>query len=97
MVTNTEVCDQSERNVLKEKKTLISQANRLQRFSFALSNSFDFWKTTVFSDESKLNIFGSDGRRMMWRKPNEALKIKNIKPTVKHGGGSVMVLGSMTA
>ena len=62
MVTNTEVYNERVRNVLKEhningsaKKNLL-QANRPQRFSFDLANknkSFDFWKTVVFSEESK--------------------------------------------
>ena len=34
---------------------------------------------------------------MVWIHPKEALKIKNIRPTVNHGGGSVMVWGSMLA
>ncbi|GFV74315.1 transposable element Tc1 transposase [Trichonephila clavipes] len=44
----------------------------------------------LFSDESKFNIFGSDGRRTVWRNPNTALDPKNLHPTVKHGGVSVM-------
>ena len=32
-----------------------------------------------------------------WRKPNEALNIKNIRPTIKHGGSSVMVCGCLSA
>ena len=31
----------------------------------------------------------------VWRKPNEALTIKNISCSVKHGGGSVMMWGAM--
>ena len=27
-------------------------------------------------DESKFQVFGSDGRIMIWRKPNEKLKLK---------------------
>ncbi|GFV99809.1 transposable element Tc1 transposase [Trichonephila clavipes] len=49
----------------------------------------NFWKNVIFSDESKFNIFGSDGRRTVWRKPNTALDPKNLHPTVKHGGVSV--------
>ncbi|CAK9813094.1 Transposable element Tcb2 transposase [Anthophora quadrimaculata] len=30
---------------------------------------------------------------MVWRKVNEVLKIKNLKPTVKHGGGNVIIWG----
>ncbi|GFW22371.1 transposable element Tcb1 transposase [Trichonephila clavipes] len=45
----------------------------------------NFWKKVIFSDESKFNIFGSDGRRTVWRKPNTVLDPKNLHPTVKHG------------
>lgn len=103
------VCDETVRRVVRanningrvaRKKPFISEVNRQKRLAFAelhKSKPFDFWKTVIFSDESKYKIFGSDGRRMVWRKPNEALNIKNIKPTVKHGGGSVMVWGCMSA
>ncbi|GFW61065.1 uncharacterized protein TNCV_4872751 [Trichonephila clavipes] len=47
-----------------------------------------FWNEVIFSDESKFNIFGSDGRRMVRRKPNTS---HHTIPTVKHGGESVMV------
>ncbi|GFT39113.1 transposable element Tc1 transposase [Trichonephila clavipes] len=57
----------------------------------------NFWKKVIFSDESKFNIFGSDGRRTVWRKPNTALDPKNLHPTVKHGGVSVMVWGRMAS
>ena len=56
-----------------------------------------FWDKVIFSDESKFNIFGSDGQNYMWRKPNTELAIRHLHQTVKHGGGSVMVCGCMTA
>ncbi|GBL80063.1 Spectrin beta chain [Araneus ventricosus] len=38
-----------------------------------------------------------DGRRTVWRKPKTALDPKSLRPTVKHGGGSVMVWGCMAS
>ncbi|GFY24670.1 transposable element Tc1 transposase [Trichonephila clavipes] len=54
-------------------------------------------KKALNCDESKFNIFGSDGRRMVWRKPNTSHHPKYTIPTAKHAGGSVMVWGRMTA
>ncbi|GFU25039.1 transposable element Tcb2 transposase [Trichonephila clavipes] len=54
---------------------------------------------TEIGDESKFNIFGSDGHSTVWRKPrtNTALDPKSLHLTVKHGGGSVMVWGCMAS
>ncbi|GFW90045.1 transposable element Tc1 transposase [Trichonephila clavipes] len=86
------------------KKPLIGKRNRVKRLKFAKEHilkrtkSFQrFWNEVIFSDESKFNIFGSDGRRMVWRKPNTSHHPKHTIPTVKHGGGSVMVWGCMAA
>ncbi|GBM54333.1 Transposable element Tc1 transposase [Araneus ventricosus] len=54
-------------------------------------NDISFWESVIFVDESKFNIFGSDGRKTVWRKPNEELNPKNLWPTVKHGGRGIMV------
>ncbi|GFX78499.1 transposable element Tc1 transposase [Trichonephila clavipes] len=82
------------------KKPFISLKNQKKRLDFAKTHQLktdNFWKKVIFSDESKFNIFGSDGRRTIWRKPNTALDPKNLRPTVKHGGGSVMVWGCMAS
>ncbi|GFV46209.1 transposable element Tc1 transposase [Trichonephila clavipes] len=75
------------------KKPLIGKRNRVKRLKFAKEHILkpqQFWNEVIFSDESKFNIFGSDGRRMVWRKPNTSHHPKHTIPTVKHGGGSVM-------
>ncbi|GBM05993.1 Transposable element Tc1 transposase [Araneus ventricosus] len=56
-----------------------------------------FWESVIFVDESKFNIFGSNGRITVCRKPNEELNPKNLLPTVKDGGGGIMVWGCFAA
>jgi len=50
-------------------------------------------KRIIFTDESKFNLFYSDGKISVWREPGSGLKPENLNKTVKHGGGSVMVWG----
>ncbi|GFS82309.1 transposable element Tcb1 transposase [Trichonephila clavipes] len=82
------------------KKPFIRLQNQKKHLEFAKTHQLktdNFWKKVIFSDESKYNIFGSDGRRTVWRKPNTTLDPKNLRPTVKQGGGSVMVWGCMAS
>ncbi|GFV38903.1 transposable element Tcb1 transposase [Trichonephila clavipes] len=86
------------RNVLHKKnltgrkarqKPFISKQNQKVRREFAKKHEnkdFSYWKQVLFIDESKFNIFGSDGQPYVWRKSNEELRSQNLKPTVKHGG-----------
>ncbi len=57
----------------------------------------DYWNHVLWSDESKINLFGSDCVKRVWRQPGEDYKDTCILPTVKHGGGSVMVWCCMSA
>lgn len=82
------------------RKPLIVPRNATKRVKFArdhISKPQTFWDSILWTDESKFNVFGSDGRRRVWRYPKEALNPKNLNPTVKHGGGSVMVWGCMAS
>ncbi|GFW30265.1 transposable element Tc1 transposase [Trichonephila clavipes] len=84
--------------VARKKKPLIGKRNRVKRLCVKFAKEHilkprQFGNEVIFSDESKFNIFGSDGRRMVWRKPNTSHHPKHTIPTVKHGGGSVMVWG----
>ncbi|KAG1481916.1 hypothetical protein G6F54_013679 [Rhizopus delemar] len=56
----------------------------------------DDWRRVVFSDETKVNIWGSDGCKYYWSRPGDPLKPHHIDVTVKHGGGSLMMWGCMT-
>ena len=82
------------------KKPYVSKVNRQKRVDFAkqhLKEDNDFWNSIIFSDESKFNILGPDGNKKVWRKANKELDPKNMRGTVKHGGGSVLVWGCMAA
>jgi transposase len=82
------------------KKPLISRANRLKRLQFArtfIGKPEHFWNSIIWSDESKFNLCGSDGNCRVWRTPSEAFSQRCILPTMKHGGGSIMVWGCMAA
>lgn len=78
------------------KKPLLSAKNRLARLEFAKAHlhwGMEEWKRVCFSDESKYNLFNSDGIRYVRRPPGHRMDPKFTKPTVKHGGGSVIVWG----
>lgn len=106
--SNTTFCLQTVRNVIhkfnyygrvQRRKPFISEVNRKKRLQFAktyINEDLEFWKNVIFSDESKFNIFGSDGRKYVWRKPNTEFQARHVRPTVKHGGGSVLVWGCMS-
>ena len=57
----------------------------------------DYWDSILWSDETKINVFGTDGFKTVWRHKGEEYKEKCMVPTVKHGGGSVLMWGCMSA
>ncbi len=61
-----------------------------------LAKSMNYWNHVLWSDESKVNLFDSDGVQHVWRRPGEEYHENCALPTVKHGGGSIMVWGCMS-
>lgn len=55
------------------------------------------WNKVLWSDESSFKIFSAPAAQRVRRRTGEAFRNQCIVPTVKHGGGSVMVWGCMTA
>ena len=47
----------------------------------------------LWSDEANIELFGLNARCHVWRKPVTAHHLANTIPTVKHGGGSIMLWG----
>lgn len=67
------------------KKPFISMKNRKARMRFA--------KEPISWNTKQYNLFSSDGIRYIRRPINKRNDIKYQVPTVKHGGGNVMVWG----
>jgi transposase len=85
---------------VRRKKPFLSPAHKERRFQWAKAHqhwSVEDWMAVMFTDESKFNLFGSDGRRWCWRKPGEEFDERYVRKEVKHGGGNVMVWGCITA
>ncbi len=61
------------------------------------TKDMDYWNHVLWSDETKINVFGSDGVKRVWHQPGEEYKDKCVLPTVKYAGGSVVVWGCMSA
>ena len=82
--------------VVKKKGPLLTKRHMHERLDFALAHKDDTVEDhmhVIWSDETKVNRIGSDGRKWVWKKEKENLNPRLVQPTVKHGGGSVMVWG----
>ena len=105
--TGKDVTPQTIRNYLKKnsyksriacKKPLLKKKNKIARFEISkkwINWCKTEWNDVIFSDECKFNVFYNSNRKI-WRKDGTRLSDKNIIPTIKHGGGSVMVWGCMS-
>ena len=47
----------------------------------------------IWSDESQFTVFRNDGPTRVWRRDGTRYSIENLVPSVKHGGGRIMVWG----
>jgi hypothetical protein len=84
---------------IRRTKPLLSKSQIEKRKNWAadmLELTADDWRDVWFPDKSKFNLFGSDGKQYCRRRVGEELLPRNVKKTVKHGGGSIMVWGCLT-
>uniref|UniRef100_A0A9J7WXV5 Transposase n=1 Tax=Cyprinus carpio carpio TaxID=630221 RepID=A0A9J7WXV5_CYPCA len=75
------------------RKHLLSARHVKARMEFAKKQR----NKILWSDETKMERFGLNSKRYVWRKPGTAHHLSNTVPTVKHGGGSIMLWGCFSA
>ncbi|KAK3542949.1 hypothetical protein QTP70_007293 [Hemibagrus guttatus] len=70
------------------------------RLKFArehLDDPEEDWENVIWSDETKIELFGKNSTCRVWRRKNAELHPENTIPTVKHGGGNIMLWGCFSA
>ncbi|KAG1167658.1 hypothetical protein G6F70_009549 [Rhizopus microsporus] len=86
--------------VAKVKKPRIDERTRRARLRFAKQfkdYTVEDWSRVVWSDETKINRLCSDGRTWVWVRDTGTIQPKQVKETVKHGGGSIQVWSAISA
>lgn len=103
-VSRDTICRTVQRNGMHgcrpRRKPLLKPSHKKARLEFARAHAEKdegYWDSILWSDESKINLFGTDGFKTVWRRKGEEYKEKCMVPTVKHGGGSVLMWGCMSA
>ena len=82
------------------KVPLLKKEHVQARLKFAkehLDNPEEAWEKVMWSDETKIELFGIKSTGRVWRKRNAEYNPKNTIPTVKHGGGNLMLWGRFSA
>ncbi len=69
---------------------LLKKAHVQARLKFA-NDSDENWVKVLWSDETKIELFGINSTLRVWRRRNSSYGPKNTIPTVKHKGGNVML------
>jgi transposase len=84
---------------VRVRKPLLTKRHIKMRLEFCKKYqnwTVDDWKRVLWSDETKVNLHGSDGIVWTWKRKNEPLKQKHVKQTIKHDK-SIMVWGCFSS
>lgn len=82
------------------RKPLLRRGNKEKRLKYA--KQYNHWtqemlNRVLYTDESKFELFGSKNRQYVRRRVGEAYHLDCLHPTIKHGGGSVLVWGCISS
>ena len=102
------ISTQTVRNALKEqdleavtkvKKPKLTKTHQRKRLAWAQKYqhwTVDDWKHVIWSDETKILFYSSNGREWVWKKKGDSrFSEECIDPTVKFGGGKINIWGCM--
>ncbi|MGH0149042.1 UNVERIFIED_CONTAM: hypothetical protein FKN15_017443 [Acipenser sinensis] len=82
------------------KKPLLKKYHLKARLEFARKHESDpaaMWEKVLWSDKTKIELFGQNSKRYVWRKPNTAHVSRHTIPALKYGGGSIMLWGCFSS
>ncbi|KAG1033783.1 hypothetical protein G6F43_013509 [Rhizopus delemar] len=71
---------------IKVKKPLLTKVQKARRLAWAEEHknwTSDDWRRMVFSDETKVNVYVSDGCKYYWGRPDDKLQPHHLDLTVK--------------
>lgn len=74
-------------------RKLISNPKILRIYTHCTRND---WKRVIWFDESKIDLFDSDGKIYGLKRASDRLQTKHVKQTVKHGGCHLNILSCIT-
>ncbi len=67
------------------RKPLLKMMHKKTHKQFAedkQTKDMDYWNHVLWSDETNINLFASDGVKRVWQQPGEEYKDKCVLPTV---------------
>jgi hypothetical protein len=70
--------------IAKKKKPFLSKSHKKAKIDFAITHqhwTVENWKKVVWSDKIKINRFGSDERKWVWKKAREGLSNRLVEGT----------------
>ncbi len=86
------LCREGLKSCSSHEVPLLKKAHVQARLKFA-NDSEENWVKVLWSNKTKHELFGINSTRSVWRRINAADDPKNTIPTVKHGGGNIILWG----